>query len=280
MQTVKFFPGLHNKVLGFSSSITAEKVIEQTNQQRINSGLKPLVTNQKLSAAALAKAQDMLDDQYWAHVSPDGRQPWDFIKEANYTYRVAGENLARDFQEAESMMQAWMSSPTHKANVLNNKYEQIGIAVVDGKLEGFETTLVVQMFGTPQVAQVKTASKEISASNEVDENTAIDQAQKEDYKPVFAIDESVKNQEKAKPVLAGAMVPIGNLSNSPIFTPLQLIKAFFLGVIMLIVLTLVYDSFVIGNRKTMRLVGQNFAHIFLFSCVAFLLIFFKGGMIK
>ena len=81
-------------------------------------------------------------------------------------------------------------------------------------------------------------------------------------------------------VLSSAMIPIGRLSASPLFTPLQLTKAFFLGVILMIILTLVYDSLIIGHRKTMRLVGHNLGHIILFTSIAFLLIFFKGGMIK
>ncbi len=272
IQTVMFFPSLQNKVLGFDSNITVEKVVQGTNEERMKQGLKPVVINQKLSAAALSKAQDMLDNQYWSHTSPDGTEPWDFIKNSDYTYKVAGENLARDFHTTNEMVRAWMASPTHKANILNEKYEEIGIAVIDGKLEGFETTLVVQMFGTPQVAQANTDPKNSKLGRAGASDT--------DYQPVFAIDQSGESQTKGSSVLAGAMVPIGDISQSPLFTPLKLTKAFFLGVIMMIVMTLVYDSFVIGHRKTMRLVGQNLGHIILFSCVAFLLIFFKGGMIK
>ncbi len=272
IQTVRFFPSLQNKVLGFDSNITVEKVVQETNEQRMKQGLKPLVINQKLSAAALSKAQDMLDKQYWSHTSPSGSEPWDFIKGANYVYKVAGENLARDFHTTDEMIKAWMASPTHKANILNDKYEQIGIAVIDGKLEGFETTLVVQMFGTPQLAQAESKVKDSQLGQAVASDT--------NYKPVFVVDQSEQKTEEGASVLAGAMVPIGNISQSPLFTPLKLTKAFFLGVIMIIVITLVYDSFVIGHKQTMRLVGQNLGHIILFSSVAFLLIFFKGGMIK
>ncbi len=294
VQTFRFFPNLKNSVLGYAANISVEDVVSQTNQQRAKSGLQPLVLNSQLSQAALAKAQDMFDHQYWAHTSPQGKEPWDFIKQANYTYKVAGENLARDFNDTASMVKAWMASPTHKANIMNGKYKQIGIAVVDGTLQGFETTLVVQMFGTPQV-QAAAIGSEASA----DQATAQSQAQaqvvqvqgqesaeklvsKSVSKPVQPVRETVSIEQQAQEngVLASAIVPIGQLKHSPLFTPLQLTKAFFLAVILLIVLTLVYDSLVIGHRKTMRLVGQNLGHIILLSCVAFLMIFFKGGMIK
>ena len=152
VNTFRFFPSLHNSVLGFASDITVDQVVTYTNQQRSKQGLQPLTLNTQLSAAALAKAQDMLDHQYWAHTSPQGKEPWDFIKSAQYSYQVAGENLARDFHTTTAMVKAWMASPTHKANIMNAKYEEIGVAVVNGKLEGFETTLVVQMFGKPRAA--------------------------------------------------------------------------------------------------------------------------------
>lgn len=278
VNTFRFFPSLHNSVLGFVSDITVNQVVTLTNQERAKQRLNPLTLNTQLSAAALAKAQDMLDQQYWAHTSPQGKDPWHFIKVADYSYQIAGENLARDFHTTIAMVDAWMGSPTHKANIMNGKYEEIGVAVVSGKLEGFETTLVVQMFGKPRVG----------ASNKPEVGDAGIAKQFEKVVADERLDaESVTNMRAVQPafddsssVLAGAMIPIGRLSTSPLFTPLQLTKAFFLGVILMIVLTLIYDSLIIGHRKSMRLVGHNLGHIILFTSIAFLLIFFKGGMIK
>ncbi len=313
MQTVRLFPSLQNSILGFSSSITVEQVVSQTNEERSKHGLKPLTLNSRLSAAALAKGQDMLDNQYWSHTSPEGKQPWDFMRAANYRYRVAGENLARDFHHTTDMISAWMASPTHKANIINDQYEQIGIAVIDGKLEGFDTTLVVQMFGAPtaQTAAVSDSAAETSeAEVKAVESQPQQQVEPQDSEPMHnplqaveqeapvideAADEEPSEQELSSTdvttpqsaqrdsqpgVLASALIPIGHIKESPLFTPLQLTKIFFLGIILIIVLTLSYDSFVIGNKKTMRLVGQNLGHIILFTCVAFLMILFKGGMIK
>ncbi|MCX6727176.1 MAG: CAP domain-containing protein, partial [Candidatus Shapirobacteria bacterium] len=136
-------------VLGYSSEITAQKVYDLTNDERQKAGLPILHYNPVLSESATAKGQDMFASNYWAHNSPSGKTPWDFFRSAGYQYSVAGENLAKDFYDTNSVMKAWMNSPTHKANIINSKYQEIGIGVVNGTLNGVKTTLVVQHFGTP-----------------------------------------------------------------------------------------------------------------------------------
>lgn len=122
-------------------------------------GLKPLNLNENLSLAALEKAEDMFSHGYWAHNAPDGTTPWKFIYEADYNYLYAGENLARDFNDSSSVVSAWMKSKTHRDNILNANYQDIGFAVVNGKLNGKETTLVVQMFGAEQSSLVPGIAK-------------------------------------------------------------------------------------------------------------------------
>jgi Cysteine-rich secretory protein family len=210
----------------------------------------------------------MFNDQYWAHSSPNGTEPWDFIVSSGYVYKVAGENLARDFSNTAEMIEAWMASPTHRANIMNDNYTEIGIAVVDGTLEGFETTLVVQMFGKPRQVQA-----------------SIPETSNDSPKIHFADDEpeqqiAIENQpQRQQEVLASIVFPQGSIEAPPLFTPLQLTKAFFLAVIMMIMITLIYDALVIGNKQTVRLVGKNFAHIIFLFTLAFLVIFFKGGFI-
>lgn len=130
-----------------ASSITPENIIALTNQERLGYGLNTLSTNAQLSAAALAKANDMFEKQYWDHFGPNGESPWQFIRGAGYNYVYAGENLAKGFRTAEGVHEAWMASPTHKANIVSGNYKDIGVAVVEGELLGKQTTLVVQMFG-------------------------------------------------------------------------------------------------------------------------------------
>lgn len=142
-------------VLGINSNISIQEVIERTNQERQKKGLAILKENPALNVAATAKAQNMFDENYWAHFSPSGKDPWGFIKGAGYKFTYAGENLARNFYTSQDVVAAWMNSPTHKENLLNSKYEDIGIAVVEGTLQGQKTTLIVQMFGkAPELAVV------------------------------------------------------------------------------------------------------------------------------
>lgn len=278
-------------VLGFASNISPNQVVEFTNAERARLGLLPLTFNAKLAAAAMAKGQDMFDDQYWAHLAPDGKEPWSFIREAGYTYKVAGENLARDFYSTSDMMAAWMNSPTHKANIINGNYKEIGIAVIDGNLLGHETTLVVQMFGTQptQVAQAqvpKTTNNQTAQAENPETISLTQPAPSLAPAPSNLDQELVQFVQEAKPttiggpaVLASVLVPRGDLSLPPLFSALQLTKAFFLAMILMIVLTLIYDAFVIGHYKTTRLVGKNLAHIIFLAAVGFLLIFFKGGIV-
>jgi hypothetical protein len=145
---------LFNTLSGFvgvskvqASSITPSNIIELTNADRTKYGLNTLKSNSKLSSAALAKANNMFKLQYWNHFGPNGESPWDFIHDSGYTYVYAGENLAKGFKTAQGVEEAWLASPTHRANLLSGNYKEIGVAVVSGKLLGEDILLVVQMFG-------------------------------------------------------------------------------------------------------------------------------------
>lgn len=143
----------------YSSAITSQNVIDLTNQTRQNMGLGKLTGNSLLAVAAQAKADDMLVSQYFAHTSPSGRTPWSWITQAGYRYSYAGENLAVHFSSTESLQEGWMASPSHRANIVHPKYQEIGIGVALGTFEGVETTMVVEMFGAPatQVAAAPAA---------------------------------------------------------------------------------------------------------------------------
>jgi uncharacterized protein YkwD len=132
----------------FSSGVTTANIIELTNSSRSGFGLSSLKENPALDLAAQKKAEDMVANQYFAHTSPQGRTPWDFIKDQNYNYLVAGENLAVNFQSAEGVEEAWMNSPGHKANILNKDFKDIGIGIAEGDFKGAKALFVVQMFGT------------------------------------------------------------------------------------------------------------------------------------
>lgn len=139
----KFLPG----ILGYAADIRVYELLTFTNQEREEASLPPLKTNRALTEAAKQKARDMFDKDYWAHVSPEGVEPWDFILDERYDYSYAGENLAKNFQTSKEVVTAWYASPSHRDNLLGENYDEVGFAVVDGVLDGYETTLVVQMFG-------------------------------------------------------------------------------------------------------------------------------------
>lgn len=127
--------------------ITSGTVIELVNESREEAGISPLLENLKLKAAAENKARDMAKNNYFAHFSPSGKSPWDFILEQKYDYLLAGENLAIDYSNAKEQHEAWMESPLHRQNILNGDYKEIGVGITKGFIDGRETTVTVQEFG-------------------------------------------------------------------------------------------------------------------------------------
>ena len=150
------------EVLGRVSNISASELLADTNAEREAQSLPDLKINEQLSQAAFTKAKDMFANNYWAHTSPSGVTPWKWLGDAGYNYDVAGENLAKNYPTAEATVAAWMNSETHRANILNNRYQDIGFAVVDGMLDGRDTTLVVAYYGTPASAAVEGTATERS----------------------------------------------------------------------------------------------------------------------
>ena len=131
----------------YSSAITPSNIISLTNETRRNLGLPELAADSKLAQAAQAKAEDMFLNGYFAHTSPDGVTPWYWFRTYGYNYRSAGENLAAHFTEAEDVEAGWMASPTHRDNIVSDRYNEIGVGVAQGMYDDYQTTFVVQMFG-------------------------------------------------------------------------------------------------------------------------------------
>lgn len=233
--TVSLKPG----VLGYASQIDPDKVIELTNKERLNAGLTILKENSELDQAALAKATDMFEHNYWAHISPTGTEPWYFVTQSGYKYQHAGENLARDFSNPGDVVKAWMASPTHRQNLLDDKYKDIGIAVVDGYINGIETTLVVQMFGSSQTSVTKVASTTVT-------NT------------VYA-------QEK--------LIPTSGLS------PMDLSRAWSLAFVVMIMIALSLDWLFVLRYNIIRISGKTWAHLTYFAGLAIILIIIRQGIV-
>lgn len=139
----------------YFATVISSDLVKLTNQERVKTGLSPLSVNQKLVLAAQKKAQDMIKKGYFAHTSPDGLSPWYWLDNTGYKYITAGENLAKDFTDSIYLHDAWMESSSHKANILNKNYREIGIAVVEGEIEGKKITVAVEFFGKSPVLSSK-----------------------------------------------------------------------------------------------------------------------------
>lgn len=233
-------------VLGEKVVIAPEKIIEETNKKRVEAGLPPLRVDQSLMVGAGAKGSDMITNDYWAHVSPQGVTPWTFFLNNDYSYKYAGENLARDFTSASEVVAAWMASPTHRENLLSPRYQDIGIAVVQGELNGGPATIVVQFLGTKtgtSLAQIQpnflnSPSPVSSNSNVLEKTTSGISVSKFDLKRPIA-----------------------------------------LGVLGLLFVVLMVDAVVLFNRRIIRVSGRTLAHVGFISSFALLLILSGRGSI-
>jgi hypothetical protein len=152
------------RVLGRESEITIGELFDQTNAARVKEEKPTLVLNDSLNKAAYLKAQNMFAEQYWAHTSPDGTPPWKWFSDVGYNYANAGENLAKNFSNSDAVVSAWLSSPSHRDNVLKAEYQDVGFAVVNGELKGQNTLLVVALYGRPATA-VQSASTSFSGTD-------------------------------------------------------------------------------------------------------------------
>lgn len=134
--------------LAYASEITVAKVIDLVNTSRSDKGIYELSENKTLSKIAQDKLEDMIKNNYFAHTSPKGVTPWSWFEKEGYDYKYAGENLAINFTTTESQHKAWMDSPTHKKNIMNPLFQEIGVAVAAGEINNQMAIITVQEFGT------------------------------------------------------------------------------------------------------------------------------------
>lgn len=231
-------------VLGIAGNIDQKRLIELTNVERGKKGLEPLSESSALDNAAALKAQNMFSENYWAHFAPSGKTPWDFMLSSGYKFTFAGENLAKNFYKSDDVVVAWMNSQTHRDNLLNPKYREIGIAVVNGSLNGQQTTLVVQMFGTTDVLAARTPVVEIQGK-----------------------ELTVPKEDLAKPVLV-AQAPAVYLETKPLLDPFIVYKYGGLSLLALITLLLSIDIYMLRKRGVLRLSSHHIAHMALLSLAA------------
>lgn len=263
-------------VLGYASQISTSDVIKLTNDQREALGENPLTYNEQLTQAAKAKGEDMLAKGYWAHVAPDGTQPWKFFNDVGYKYRYAGENLAKDFPSAQAAVDAWMASPSHKENMLSTKYDDIGVAVVEGNLNGVDTTIIVQLFGRKYDTSVAAATTTVSAKSE------------NSVAPAVSVSPTVAPTYVPSPTMAIQQTGTIAAGESGKPTPFQVLvspfstkKGFSEAAVAILLITFGLDAVLILRRRTPRVGSKTFAHIiFLVMILAIVILVQSGEIIK
>lgn len=263
-----YLPRIGPRILGYAANISPSEVIRLTNEKRSQVGLLPLSENPTLSAAAQAKGADMLSRDYWAHIAPDGTQPWKFFTDFGYKYRYAGENLARDFSNPSSAVDAWMASPTHKENLLSPKYKEIGIAVIEGDLAGVDTTIIVQFFGAKFVDT--TPAVPLAEA----QPAAVVQQQ-----PVLTTPMPTLITEAILTVLP-SQTPAPVVKSDIFISPFSTTRSLSLFVVGMLLAVLTIDGVLISRRRIVRIGGRTFAHVaFLGMIIAIALILEAGQII-
>ena len=146
----------------FLAAVVRSDVISYTEEARVDEGGAALRENELLNAAAQAKADDMAKRGYFSHTGPDGEAPWTWVAKAGYDYTFAGENLAVRFNDSKDVVDAWMASPTHRANIIKPQYKEIGVGIAEGTYKGGPATFVVQFFASPATVAVAAPAPDVS----------------------------------------------------------------------------------------------------------------------
>lgn len=134
-----------------SPSMSDASLLSQTNQAREVDNGQPLLESTSLDQAAQQKANSMVQQNYWSHISPSGQTPWQLILASGYKFQQAGENLAYGFSSSKAVMSAWLNSPDHRANVLSTNYDDVGFGIA--RSNNFQgqgpQTVIVAMYASP-----------------------------------------------------------------------------------------------------------------------------------
>ena len=138
-------------VTGGMAAVLPAVLAQLTNEERQEQNLAILTVNPILNKVAEMKALDMATKGYFAHTSPEGKTPWYWLEQVGYKYQYAGENLAINFSDSKDVTNAWMKSPTHKANIVKGNYTEIGTGIASGIYKGRETVFVAQVYANPLI---------------------------------------------------------------------------------------------------------------------------------
>ena len=258
-----FIRRIRPDILGISYSISSQELLSETNKARVQNGIPPLTLNDTLSGAAQLKAQDMFAKNYWAHFAPDGTTPWSFIKNSGYEYLYAGENLAKGFVASPEVVDAWLSSSTHRDNMLSGKYTDVGFAIMEGKLLGEDTVLIVELFGATEVPALAQVPQQPAPTPQI--------AQPQ---PTLAV--AIAQPGRTAAVSSDASV---KLMYAPRFEITSVSRTILLTILSVFIGVLALDLIVVLRRRIPRLVGHNLDHIMLISLFLLFILVQRTGFI-
>lgn len=253
--TILVFVNFPNNI--FFADITKITLENFANQARQSIGLEPLVVNEKLDQAAKLKAENMVENQYFNHTSPTGISPWHWFLKAGYSYKYAGENLAIGFFDSKEVFEAWLNSPSHRENILNSNYKEIGTAVVQG-YGGNNTIVVVQEFASPLsavITPVETKKKIVENAETQEDISKIQESEqkqpdKEPEKVLSQVSESDIVIESSKDNTINNIIP--KITNSVFYNYEEILQKIIYGFGFVIMGVLMVIMFLNSNTEFKR----------------------------
>lgn len=218
-----------------------------TNAERLENNLPELRESEVLNRAAQLKAEDMARKGYFAHTSPEGITPWYWLNVVGYSYSYAGENLAVHFIDSQDVTEAWMNSPTHRANIVHGAYTEVGTGVAVGMYEGYETVFVAQVYGRPQ-AVVASASQTNSRGLTRQNPTGSDTDRNLQTSPTPQLAEAVLGESQPAPVVqqktTGLKQVAENFVEEAAASPRHTTDAMLYSVMGIVTLALIFNIFI------------------------------------
>lgn len=208
------------KVLGYATNVTQSDLLSLTNQQRAGDNLSSFTLSSKLSNAAQAKANHMIANNYWSHIAPDGTTPWYFIDATGYSYQRAGENLAYGFTTSSGVINGWMNSPAHAANILDSRFSEVGFGIANGSnFQGDKNTVVVAMYALPTTlsgspAQAESSTPSASSDQPAEEPETAPKQEETEKTPKKEAEESESNTASVNESQSDSQYLLAQLDNA------------------------------------------------------------------
>ncbi len=251
------------------AAVDSNTLMNLINQERTNRNLVSLFTHKALLGAATQKSQDMIDRDYFAHVDPDGNYVWPKIVASGYSpYRILGENLAVDFSTSEGIIQAWLDSPTHRANLLHPEFVDQGLTALYGDFQGRYTNLTTSLFGalaTTSKTQPRPKVKAEPIAYATPYASPYASPHAEDKSPAYITppySTPYPSHDKTFEESLGGHAP--RSTSSSLFDLTRLISTLF-GLALLIILAI--DSVIIYRRETIIARSRSSYHLFGFMLI-------------